>query len=300
MRIAMAALLLTAFPVSALGEEAEIEPGVDCPKGVHCPVMIKIPASPAHFRIGSPESEADRQYSEKQHEVAIKPFAMGKYEVRVAEYMDCVAAKACRPPEWLEPGGEHNIETGQGVTYKSIVSSIKGDDQPIVGVSWDDAAAYAAWLSKETGAHYRLPSEAEWEYAARAGSTTAYWWGNNVKKGDEVMACCQGCGSEKDGDGFFPVASFKPNNFGLHNTAGNVWEWVEDYYCDDYATGPSDGGARQSKSCSKQESPEGLRVFRGGSCFFGAMQLRSAMRLRNWPHFRNQTIGFRLARDLTP
>lgn len=272
----------------------------DCAAGSACPEMVVIPPSPPGFQIGSPESDPDRLLSEKQAAVSIKAFALEATEVSTAQYLACVKAKACRYPEWLEPGGEHNIETGHGVTYKSVAKFISGEDQPIVGVSWDDAVAYTKWLADTTGHHYRLPSEAEWEYAARAGSSTVYWWGNEPRRGEEVMACCRGCGSELDGVGFASVKSFKANPWGLYNVHGNVWEWVADFYCDSYASGPTDGSPRADKSCPKQDSPEGLRVFRGGSCFYEPRQMRSAMRLRNWPFFRNQTLGFRVARDLAP
>lgn len=304
-RLSLAVLLAVAGAIAAIGQALAADGAApaqtinDCP-AEHCPDMVVIPASPTGFEIGSPDDEAERLESEKLHPVSIRPFAMGKYEVRTVEYMACVTAKACRPPEWLEPGSEHNIETGSGVTYKSMAEYIKGDNQPIVGISWDDATAYADWLSKKTGHNYRLPSEAEWEYASRAGSRTRYWWGDDVKSNGEVMACCRGCGSERDGVGAYPVDSFKPNAFGLYNVHGNVWEWVADYYCDDYETGPKDGSARQSKSCGKPDAIEGLRIFRGGSCFYEPRQMRAAMRLRNWPFFRNQTLGFRIARDLAP
>jgi formylglycine-generating enzyme required for sulfatase activity len=272
----------------------------DCAAGATCPEMVVIPASPPGFKIGSPESEPDRLASEEQFAVSIKAFAIEATEVSTAQYLACVKANACRNPEWLEPGGEHNIETGHGVTYKSIAKFISGDEQPIVGVSWDDAVTYTKWLSTTTGYHYRLPSEAEWEYAARAGSTTAYWWGNEPTREGEVMASCRGCGSEVDGVGFAPVKSFKANPWGLYNVHGNVWEWVADFYCESYASGPSDGSPRVDKSCPKKDSPEGLRVFRGGSSFYEPRQMRAAMRLRNWPSFRNQTVGFRVARDLAP
>jgi formylglycine-generating enzyme required for sulfatase activity len=275
-------------------------PFKDCAADAACPEMVVIPPSPPGFQIGSPESEPERVASEKQAGVSIKSFAMAVTEVSTAQYLACVKASACRNPEWLEPGGEHNIETGHGVTYKSIAKFISGDDQPIVGVSWEDADAYTKWLSETTGHHYRLPSEAEWEYATRAGSSTAYWWGDAPKRGDEVMACCRGCGSELDGSGFAPVKSFKANPWGFYNVHGNVWEWVADFYCDSYATGPLDGSPRAEKACSDKGNPDGLKVFRGGSCFFEPRQMRSAMRLRNWPSFRNQTVGFRVARDLAP
>jgi formylglycine-generating enzyme required for sulfatase activity len=273
-------------------------PFKDCLGAQLCPELVVVPSSTAGFKLGSPPDEPHHLPSEAQHEVAIKAFAVGKYEVSTGEYLACVKAKACRHPEWLEPDGEHNIETGRGVTYKSLGPSISGDDQPIVGISWDDALAYTKWLSEVTGHSYRLLSEAEWEYAARAGTTSAYWWGNEPKSNGVVMACCRGCGSDHDGKGFFPVKSFAPNAWGLHNVHGNVWEWVADYYCESYAFGPSDGGPRADKTCLQQDKPEGLRVFRGGSCFYEPMQMRAAMRLRNWPSFRNQTIGFRIARDL--
>ena len=284
---------------TALKLPAAGEPFNDCPDK-HCPQMIVIPDSPPGLMLGSPPSEEGRLDSEKQHAVAVKSFAIGVDEVKTGEYMACVTAKACRPPEWHEPGSQQNIETGHAVTYKSMAKYITGDDQPIVGVSWDDANAYAEWLTKATGHHYRLPSEEEWEYASRAGSKTAYWWGDSAKKDGETMACCRGCGSDLDGVGLYRAGSFKPNAFGLYDTQGNVWEWVADYYCDTYETSPADGSARQSKSCNKPDAIEGLRVFRGGSCFYEPQQMRAAMRLRNWPFFRNQTLGFRIARDLSP
>lgn len=273
----------------------------DCEPSTPCPDMVVVPNSPGNFKIGSPEDEAQRLPSEAQHSVTIKAFAIGRYEVRVSEYFACVKAGACPHPEWLEPGGQHNIETGTGVTYKSLGAKISGADQPIVGISWENASAYAKWLASLTGRSYRLPSEAEWEFAARAGSTTAYWWGREPTRNGSTMACCRSCGSEEDGKGFLPVTTLVPNAWGLHHGHGNVWEWVADYYCESYASGPIDGSARISSICgAPQSTPEGLRIFRGGSCFFEPQQMRAAMRLRNWPTFRNQTVGFRVARDLLP
>lgn len=267
----------------------------DCPT---CPAMVVIPGAPGGTSIGSPESESGRTDSEQIRRVVLPPFAIGRHEVSVAEYRRCIEANACREPEWSEPGGEHNIETGKGVTYRSIARDLTDGMQPIVGISWTDAAAYADWLARETGQVYRLPSEAEWEHAARAGARSPFWWGEEPAPEGRIMACCRGCGSERDGTGLYPVDSFEANPWGLKNVHGNVWEWVADYYCETPAGAPEDGSARTKKSCARQSSPEGLRVFRGGSCFFESRQMRSAMRLRNWPHFRNMTIGFRVARSL--
>lgn len=273
----------------------------DCPATDHCPEMIAVPASPAGTLIGSPANEEERLSSEAQHPVSVPAFAIGKYEVSVAEYMACVTAGGCPHPEWAEPGGAHNIETGSGVTYKSMAGSIKGDAQPVVGVSWHNANAYAAWLSSKTGKTYRLPSEAEWEYAARAGTSTRFWWGDEVAREGRVMACCRGCGSEQDGKGLYPVTAFEANPFGLHNVHGNVWEWVADFYCEDFAKTPGDGSAQQQVAACQEPKPyDDLRVFRGGSCFYEPRQMRASMRLRNTPDFRNQTVGFRIARTLAP
>lgn len=263
----------------------------DCPS---CPEMVKIPASPAGFKIGSPVTEAGHNPRETQFEVSIKPFAIGRYEVSVAEYKACVAAGGCRPPEWLEPGGQHNVETGSSPYYKTYGTAITGDRQPIVGVSHDDALAYAVWLTKTTGKSYRLPSEAEWEYAARASTTTAYWWGNEPLNDGKVMAVCQGCGSEWDSRLLGPVDAFEPNPWGLYNVHGNVWEWVADYDCDAYASGPSDGTPRATDNCARRDQP-GLFVLRSGSSFYETRFARSAARLRNFAGFRNASVGFRVA-----
>lgn len=262
--------------------------------------MVVVPPSQAGFRIGSPPLEEGRTSSEDLRAVAVPAFAIGVHEVTVGEYMRCVAHKACRPPEWLEPGSEHHIETGRGVTYRSIAPHLRGELQPIVGVSWHDAENFAKWLSRITGRDYRLPSESEWEYAARAGTRTRFWWGDDERLDGKTMACCRGCGSSLDGIGLHRVDAFEPNPWGLKNVHGNVWEWVADYYCDPPSATPADGSARLVKTCPPQPTPEGLKVFRGGSCFYEARQMRSAMRLRNWPDFRNMTVGFRIARSLRP
>ena len=141
-----------------------------------------------------------------------------------------------------------------------------------------------------TGRPYRLLTEAEWEYAARAGSTTAYFWGDDIGKN---KANCTGCGSQWDNRGTSPVGSFKPNAFGLYDMAGNVWQWVQDCYVDDYNGPPTDGSALSIDDC-------GFRVVRGSSWINYPQVLRSASRLRLTSDLRSYDIGFRLGRTLTP
>jgi formylglycine-generating enzyme required for sulfatase activity len=212
--------------------------------------------------MGSPSSEQGRFSNEKQHEVIIsQPFAIGKYEVTFAEWDACVAGGGC--------GGYHPSDEGWG----------RGK-QPVMQISWEDAKSYVVWLSQKTGKPYRLPMDAEWEYAARAGTVTPYPWGdqpshNQANYGTD--ACCAGWVSEKDRwEGSSPVGSFPANAFGLHDMQGNVWEWVED--CSDAA-------------CTQ-------RVLRGGSWNSYPNLLRSANRNENSISKRPTNYGFRVARDL--
>jgi len=160
----------------------------------------------------------------------------------------------------------------------------------VINVSWDDAQRYVAWLSRMTGQPYRLLREAEWEYAARAGTTTAYYWGDEIGKGN---ANCDGCGSQWDGKQTAPIGSFAPNAFGLYDMAGNVYQWVQDCYHDDYNGAPIDGSAWTSEDCSR-------RVVRGGSWFRYPLVLRSAFRFSNATDYRDYDLGFRVGRTLTP
>lgn len=276
---------------------------LDCEPAEGCPPMVVVPASPVGFMIGSPETEADRSDDEKQTAVTVRAFAIGTRPVTVAEYKACVATGGCQPPEWLEPGGQHNIETGSSRYYKNLGDAITGPDQPIAGVSHVDAVAYAKWLSGKTGHTYRLPSEAEWEMSARAGTKTAFWWGDTLPADGIVRAACAGCGSAWDAKAPVPAGAFAANPWGLHNVHGNVWEWTADVYCDDYASGPKDGSPRMTDDCTPvgdQPPARGVRSLRGGSSFYPAKAMRSAMRVRNVPEFRNFSVGFRVARDLAP
>ena len=157
----------------------------------------------------------------------------------------------------------------------------------MISVNWGDARSYVDWLSELTDQEYRLPSEAEWEYAARAGTTTRFWWGDDV---GSTNANCAGCGSRWDKQ-TAPVSSFDANEHGLYDTAGNVWEWVEDCWNGSYEGAPTDGSAWTSGQCN-------IRVLRGGSWGGNPRSLRSAGRDRSGVGDRVNSIGFRVARTL--
>jgi formylglycine-generating enzyme required for sulfatase activity len=234
-----------------------------------CPEMIVIPAG--SFVMGSPATEKGRYDNEgPQHKVTIaKPFAVSKFDVTFADWDACVSVGACPKA----------ADTGYG-----------RDTKPVINVGWDDAQTYVAWLSRMTGQPYRLLTEAEWEYAARAGTTTAYYWGDDIGKGN---ANCNGCGSKWDNQQTSPVGSFAANQFGLYDMAGNVWQWVQDCYQDNYSGAPVDGSAWISGDCSR-------RVVRGGTWINSPRDRRAADRYGNTAVGRSYDIGFRVGRTLTP
>ncbi|MBK7352961.1 MAG: SUMF1/EgtB/PvdO family nonheme iron enzyme [Nitrosomonas sp.] len=233
------------------------------------PQMVRIP--PGSFIMGSPESETGRKSDESpQRKVTIAyPFEIGRYEVTFAQY------------DAFSKDTNRKLPSDQGWGR---------DDRPVISVSWDDAQAYVQWLVKKTGKKYRLPTEAEWEYVARAGTSTAYWWGDVIGQNNAV---CNGCGSQWDNKQTAPVGSFKPNAFGVYDTAGNVWEWTQDCWHGDYTNAPLDGTAwleRNGGDCSH-------RVVRGGSWVSGPRGLRSADRYGDGSGVSNLNTGFRVARD---
>ena len=162
-------------------------------------------------------------------------------------------------------------------------------NRPVVEVSWVDARSYVAWLSAKTGESYRLLTEAEWEYAARAGTATRYSWGDAIGSGN---ANCDGCGSEWDGRQTVPAGSFSPNGFGLHDMHGNVWEWVEDNRHGNYIGAPADGSAWKSGGRTEE------RVLRSGAWDYEPRDLRSATRTRSGMRNRDSSDGFRVAKSL--
>ena len=226
------------------------------------PEMVVIPAG--RFRMGSlPGAGYDNE--KPVHEVVIaRPFALSKYEVAFADY-----------DRFTHPNKVDDEGWGRG-------------RRPVINVTWDDATEYAAWLSAETGKRYRLPTEAEWEYAARAGSTTKYSWGDDI--GSNRANCYNDyCGDQWKNTA--PAESFSANAWGLHDMHGNVYEWVQDCWNDSYAGAPGDGSAWTSGEC-------GRRVIRGGSWLINPGYLRSASRIRYTRSNRCSNFGFRLAQDL--
>jgi formylglycine-generating enzyme required for sulfatase activity len=249
-------------------KEKAAKPGSDFKEcAIGCPTMVVVPVG--KFTMGSPEGEQGRFGGEgPQHEVTIaKPFAVGKTEVTFAEWDACVSAGACAKAS--DSGWGHG-------------------NQPVINVSWDNAQEYIAWLSRLTGKKYRLLTEAEWEYSARAGARTAYSWGDEIGRGN---ANCNGCGSQWDDKRSAPVSSFKPNAFGLYDMHGNVYEWVEDAWHDRYEGAPVDGTAWL-------QGGDERRVVRGGSWLSFPRNIRG--RLMNSTGDRYNGLGFRLARTLNP
>ena len=282
---AKALLALAPVPGPAVADPPQAgERFRDC-DGTWCPWMVVVPAG--EYRMGSPSGEAGRDDDEgPRHQVRIaKPFAVGVYEVTFSEWEACVSDGGC---------GHRPNDEGWG-----------GGTRPVINVSWDDAKAYVRWLSNETGEAYRLLSESKWEYVARAGTQTRYWWGDEVGSGQ----CRHGNGADgslkrhysdwewatvgcDDGEVHTaPVGQFKANRFELHDVLGNVWEWVEDCWNGSYAGAPADGSAWRSGNC-------GTRMLRGGSWGGIPSFLRAAGRGRVDAGDRDFDLGFRIARTL--
>jgi len=231
----------------------------DCPA---CPALVELPRG--EFTMGS---NTDDPSERPAHRVSLgRAFAIGKYEVTNEQWAACVAAAACAKL------------SGDEVTAKNA---------PARDLSWDDARQYVQWLSKTTGKSYRLPTEAEWEYAVRGGSTTRHWWGAQMVPG---KANCKGCGEPWNQDGPANVGSFAPNPYGLYDMNGSVWEWVADCWHSTYKGAPEDGRAWDDANCR-------ARVIRGGSWREGADYMLSSTRFKYDAGVRHSQNGFRVARD---
>ncbi len=261
------------------GRTHRAEPGRSFRDCDQCPEMVVLPAG--QFMMGSPADEVGRDVDEgPQRNVKIaKPFAVGKFEVTWAEWDACVADKGCDNAGPARAGGDNGWGKGR---------------RPLIEASWHDAKAFVSWLSEKTGKPYRLLTEAEWEYAARAGTTTPFHFGTRITPDN---ANYDGSRSYRDGnkgtyrEKTIEVGAFPANAFGLHDTHGNVWEWVEDCYKKNYVGAPDDGQAIVVDDCR-------LRVLRSGSWFSKPGDLRSAVRNRLRPDSRLHNFGFRVARDL--
>ena len=234
-----------------------------------CPEMIVVPAG--SFMMGSATTEKDHRSSEEpQHQVKIaRPFAVSKYELTFAEW-DCAAFGNCAQ-------GIDDAHWGRG-------------RQPAINVTRDDAKHYVAWLSKMTGKPYRLLTEAEYEYAARAGTQTTYPWGDEIGHNN---ANCQECGSQWDNRQTAPIGSFAPNKFGLYDMVGNIYEFIEDCYHPNYDEAPTDGSAWIDDNCN-------YLAIRGGSWGNPSTSLHAASRGRAPAFIRDRGVGFRLGRTLSP
>jgi len=235
------------------------------PDGIPEPEMVTIPGGT--FKMGCVSGKECEDDEKPVHTVTLSGFEMAKTELTFEQWDACVVFGGC---------DHYPDDRGWG----------RGN-RPVINVSWDDAQDYIKWLNKETGKNYRLPTEAEWEYAARAGSTTQYSWGNEI---GHNRANCDGCGSQWDDKQTAPVASFAPNDFGLYDMHGNVWEWVQDWYEKHYYN-------KSPKTNPQGPSSSGrYRVSRGGDWGSYARILRSANRYGSSPGYRLDDFGFRLLR----
>lgn len=223
---------------------------------VHADDMIAIPGGAIQVG-GSPSGDV----------TAIKTFKLAKGPVKRSEFAQFIAAT--------------NYDAGKGWQKPRFAQN---DDHPVVNVSWNDAQAYIDWLNKKSGQHYRLPSEAEFEYAARAGTQGPYYWGDDIGKAN---ATCNDCGNAWDGDSTSSVGTFPANPWGLLDMSGNVAQWMQDCFAENSTNTPAVNAAGECKS----------RVIRGGSWNDSPKALRSDARDGNLADFRYMNVGFRLAQD---
>jgi len=281
----------------------------DCPD---CPEMVVIPAG--SFTMGSSDSEKDwaahhgleasqhkhtlRDFAlavadeAPQHKVSLRSFALGKYDVTRRKYATFVSETGYRSDGGCYDNGPDSPKRADA-NWKNPGFK-QTDNDPVICVSWEDAQAYVSWLNRKLqrsgsasgNAPYRLPTESEWEYAARAGTTTRFWWGD-----DESAAAAHAWYKENSGDQTHPVGLKPANRFGLYDMAGNVWQWTQDCYAENYAGAPNNGTAAETGN-------QCLRVDRGGSWYFPTWLLRPATRERNPANCRDKVMGFRVARTL--
>lgn len=275
----------------------------------YCPEMVVIPAGQFVMGVSPGEEENERlpkkehRLSQPQHHVEIKRFAIGKYSVTRAQY-EMFVNETGRQSDGCMVWTGSKVEQDLAKNWRNP-GFAQDDRHPVTCVSWDDAIAYAQWLSQKTGREYRLPSEAEWEYAARAGTNTYRYWGDD---GDlscayanvaDYSALLKIRGSwdwvvAKCSDGYVntaPVGSFKPNRFGLFDMIGNVQQWTQDCVNENYIGAPTDGSAWTTGNCL-------YRIVRGGSWFNRPNTARSAQRSASTTVWQTEDFGFRVAMSL--
>ena len=294
LRMAMLVLAASAVPKNVVGQTAG-ERWRDCDE---CPEIMAIPAGT--FTMGSPASEVGRYDREgPAHRVTIAaPFAIGVYEVTRDEYSRFVqATNRASGAESCLVHEDHHWEERPGQSWRNL-DFPQSTRHPALCISWEDATAYVSWLSERTGLVYRLPSAAEWEYAARAGTSAPWYWGDSTAE-----QCYNANGADLATD--FPwrtpcndghartslVGSFQANAFGLHDMLGNAWEWVQDCFNWSYDGAPANGSAWEEGDCS-------ARVMRGASWASTPKYLRAAHRAGEGATFRSDYTGFRVARTL--
>ncbi len=257
-------LLLILTPAQGAAGAAEKKPGQVFRDCAECPEMVVVPAG--RFIMGT---DGRHKHERPAHPVAVeRPFAIGVYEITFDEWRACLEDGGCpRMPD------DHNWGMGR---------------RPVINITWHDTLPYLDWLSRKTGHAYRLPSEAEWEYAARAGTTTEFWWGDEV---GENRANCRDCKSRWSGKGPAPVGSFDANPFGLYDVHGNQWEWMQDCWNPNHDGAPGTTRPRLDGDC-------GYRVIRSGSWYYFSKNSRSAWRYKNDVRVKSYNITLRVARDL--
>lgn len=325
-RAAFAAAMLTAAALAlalallhqrAHAQERAWKPAEVFRDCAECPQMVVIPAG--EFRMGSLTSESARYADEEPTHIVrfSRPFALGRYEISVAEFRRFA----------LDADYETDLEIRADTLYKGVPSQgcyawdasdrrwewrrgrswrspgfPQDDRHPVTCVSWNDARAYAEWLSRKTGKRYRLASEAEWEYAARAGTPSARFWGDEAERAcrhanvaDRTLNRILSRVDHHDcDDGYLytaPIGTFQPNQFGIYDILGNLWEWVEDCVNVNYESAPADGSAWARGDCSR-------RIVRGGGWFNDPRDVRSARRGNNHAFHRSINSGIRIARTL--
>jgi formylglycine-generating enzyme required for sulfatase activity len=294
-----------ATPLSE-AEERALAPKQSFKECDTCPEMVVLPAG--WFTMGSPLSEREREPSEgPQHRVTIsQQFAVGKFEVTVDQFAEFVKDSGYVPSSkcWTFEDGKLELRPGRSWRNPGVVA--QSGWHPAICTSWNDAKAYVAWLSRKTGKDYRLLSEAEWEYAARAGTGTRFNFGDNYN-----LLCGYGNGADQRAkrtvpgaaswpavpcdDGFAytaPVGSFAANGFGLYDMHGNAWEWIEDCWNANYSGAPTDGSAWTGGDCN-------FRILRGGGWGGYPQSLRAAYRFKSTGE-AGDAAGFRVARTLAP